>query len=91
MGPDDDRAVRVRALRIGEDELVVIRVPLPAADLSALPRAQRETAELLLAGLGNAEIARRRGRSERTVANQVAAIFRRFGVSSRAELVAKLG
>lgn len=91
MGPDDDRAVRVRSLRIGEDELVVIRVPLLAADLSGLPRAQRETAELLLAGLGNAEIARRRGRSERTVANQVAAIFRRFGVSSRAELVAKLG
>ncbi len=79
------------SLTVGEDELVVVRVPLPAADLGALPPAQREIAELLLAGLGNAEIARRRGRSERTVANQVAAIFRRFGVSSRAELAAKLG
>lgn len=50
--------------------------------------AQREVLDLLLRGLSNAEIARRRARSERTVAHQVDSLFRRFGVGSRAELVA---
>lgn len=34
-------------------------------------------------------IARRRGTSPRTVANQIASIFRKHGVGSRAELVAR--
>jgi DNA-binding CsgD family transcriptional regulator len=50
--------------------------------------AQREVLALLLQGLSNAEIARRRRRSERTVAHQVDSLFRRFGVGSRAELIA---
>jgi DNA-binding CsgD family transcriptional regulator len=50
--------------------------------------AQREVLELLLRGLSNAEIARQRGRSERTVAHQVDRLFRRLRVGSRAELVA---
>ena len=50
--------------------------------------AQREVLELLLRGLSNAEIARRRRRSGRTVAHQVDSLFRRFGVGSRAELIA---
>ena len=43
----------------------------------------------LLAGASNAEISRERGTSVRTVANQVAVIFRKYGVSSRGELAAK--
>ncbi len=50
--------------------------------------AQREVLDLLLRGLSNAEIARRRGRSERTVAHQVDSLFRRYHVGSRAELIA---
>jgi DNA-binding NarL/FixJ family response regulator len=42
----------------------------------------------LLEGKRNADIARERGTSVRTVANQVAAIFRKLKVRSRAELVA---
>lgn len=42
----------------------------------------------LLDGQSNAEIAARRGRSARTVANQVAAVLRKLGVSSRIELIA---
>jgi DNA-binding NarL/FixJ family response regulator len=37
-----------------------------------------------------ATIARRRGTSERTVANQIASIFRRLHVSGRAELLSRL-
>ena len=50
--------------------------------------AQREVLDLLLQGLSNAEIARRRRRSARTVAHQVDSLFRRFHVGSRAELIA---
>jgi DNA-binding CsgD family transcriptional regulator len=50
--------------------------------------AQREVLDLVLAGLSNAEIARRRGRSVHTVAHQVDAIFRRLEVGSRLELYA---
>ena len=53
-----------------------------------VPAAQREVLGLVLAGLSNEEIARRRRRSERTVAHQVAALFRRLDVGSRAELLA---
>jgi DNA-binding NarL/FixJ family response regulator len=52
-----------------------------------LPEALGEVLDLLLAGLSNTEIARRRRRSPRTVAHQVDAIFRRLDVGSRAELV----
>jgi DNA-binding CsgD family transcriptional regulator len=53
-----------------------------------LSSAQREVLDLLIEGHSNAEIARRRGRSPRTVAHQVASLFRRLGVASRAELFA---
>jgi DNA-binding NarL/FixJ family response regulator len=57
---------------------------------AALSPAEREVLELLAAGHTNAEIARRRRSSVRTVANQVASIFRRLGVGSRAQLAAAL-
>jgi DNA-binding NarL/FixJ family response regulator len=61
---------------------------LAEADLTA---AERGVAEDLLRGLGNRQIAARRGVSLRTVANQVAAIFVKLGVSSRAQLAATIG
>ncbi len=54
-----------------------------------LTPAEREVARLVLEGLSNAEIARRRGRSIRTVANQVASIFAKAGAGSRRELAAR--
>jgi len=50
--------------------------------------AQREVLDLLLRGFSNAEIARQRRRSERTVAHQVDSLYRRLRVGSRAELIA---
>jgi DNA-binding NarL/FixJ family response regulator len=73
--------------------MVLLEWPLQAAVLPAdrLTSAEIAVAELAVAGLGNAEIGRRRGTSERTVANQLASIYRKLGVGSRTELVAHLG
>jgi DNA-binding NarL/FixJ family response regulator len=58
---------------------------LPALDVpSCLTPAEADVARLLGCGLSNAGIAARRGSSERTVANQVASIFRKMGLGSRA-------
>ncbi len=62
------------------------RTALPA-DLTA---AERAVAALLVQGLSNVAIAVRRNRSARTVANQVASIFRKAGVGARAELLARI-
>jgi DNA-binding NarL/FixJ family response regulator len=58
--------------------------------IEQLTDAERAVLAALLAGSTNADIARRRECSERTVANQVQAIFRKLGVRSRAELAVRL-
>lgn len=58
---------------------------------SKLTAAEQDVALLILRGLSNAAIARVRGTSVRTVANQVAAILDKVGVGSRLELCARLG
>ena len=55
-----------------------------AAKLTA---AEREVAEMVLAGLSNAAIATTRQVALSTVAKQVRNVFVKLGVSSRAELV----
>jgi DNA-binding CsgD family transcriptional regulator len=76
---------------VGGDEYVLLE--WPAATIIApacLTLAERKVMELLLGGLSNAAIATARGSSPRTVANQVASIFQKLGVGSRAELFARL-
>lgn len=51
-----------------------------------LTGAEREVLRAVLEGRTNASIARDRGTAVRTVANQVAALFRKFGASSRLDL-----
>ncbi|MCA9631916.1 MAG: helix-turn-helix transcriptional regulator [Myxococcales bacterium] len=60
-------------------------------DLAKLTAAENEVTELVAQGLTNAQIAERRQASERTVANQLQSVFRKLGVSSRSELIVKLG
>ncbi len=55
---------------------------------SELTVAEREVALLALEGKSNAEIARARTCSVRTVANQLQSVFRKLGIRSRAELAA---
>lgn len=68
-----------------------IRVPRPDRALAAwLAPAEHAVIALIVEGQSYAEIARARSTSIRTVANQVAAGFRRLGVSGRAELLCLL-
>jgi DNA-binding CsgD family transcriptional regulator len=54
----------------------------------ALTPAERETALLLLKGFGHRDIAELQGKSERTVRQHAIAVYRKSGLSGRAELSA---
>lgn len=58
--------------------------------LPVLSAAEHEVLVLLLDGHDTRGIADARGTSPRTTANQVASIFKKLGVGSRAELAAKV-
>jgi DNA-binding CsgD family transcriptional regulator len=80
------------SVRMGQADLEALvteshtRLELP----SSLTQAEREVAESVVRGLANAEIARARGTSVRTVANQMRTLFEKLGVGSRGELRARL-
>jgi DNA-binding NarL/FixJ family response regulator len=71
----------VRVISIARPDLYLI---------GRLPGAELDIVKCLLEGHSHACIARRRGTSQRTIANQIASVFRRLNVSSRAELVHRL-
>jgi DNA-binding NarL/FixJ family response regulator len=91
----------IRMMRAGNDEFALdvdgglLRVlaesdptrPAPGT----LTLAEREVLEAIRQGRSNAHIAATRGRSERTVANQVASILRKTGRGSRYELMTDAG
>jgi DNA-binding NarL/FixJ family response regulator len=69
----------------------VIEVPRPERGLeSVFPKASLDVLRRLVEGQCYAAMAGSRGTSERTIANQVSAIFRRLRVSGRNELVHRL-
>lgn len=59
-------------------------------DLRALSKAHGRVVHLLLEGLSDREIADRLGIARNTVHNHLREIYRKFGVHSRAELIARL-
>jgi DNA-binding CsgD family transcriptional regulator len=83
-----------RVTRIG-DRLLLVSVPIEAnvemPGVSSLTAAEREVAELAARGLSGVAIARKRGCSPRTVANHMAAVYRKLGVGSRRELRVRFG
>jgi DNA-binding CsgD family transcriptional regulator len=84
--PSDLDAVHVVAR---DAELVVFSYARePPAPASILSDAESVILAAILEGRSNAEIARTRRRSVRTVANQVASLFRKLRVRSRGELAA---
>jgi DNA-binding NarL/FixJ family response regulator len=76
----------VTPLAFGSEHYIVMSVPTFGSAFERLTRTERLLVQALLAGSSNCEIARRRGRSPRTIANQVASIYRKLGISSRLEL-----
>jgi len=93
------RARGIRLVHDGEDYAVLELTPsVGAAEVTtasppggSMSPAEREVLVLLTRGLSNDEIAKERGTSVRTVANQLQNLYRKFQVTSRVELVAKLG
>lgn len=77
---------------IGGDAFAVLEFPIAdfgASRLaSSLSGSERDVMRLMLEGKTNSEIARDRRRAVRTVANQVASIFKKLGIGSRCELYA---
>jgi DNA-binding CsgD family transcriptional regulator len=83
VGPN----IRVTRVAVGEEELVVFSIPM-GRDLRAarFTVAEEDITRRILSGDSNAQIAAARHTSVRTVANQIARLFRKLGVASRAEL-----
>jgi DNA-binding CsgD family transcriptional regulator len=78
-------------MSVGGEEIGVLSYPIPPPALPpSLSAAERIVALALLEGLSNSEIAKIRKTSVRTVANQVASLFQKLGVRSRAEAVVAL-
>jgi len=90
MKPDSKRA-EAKLLRQGDLELLVIDLPASPELPAELTPSERDIVMRLFEGTSNREIARARGTSERTVANQLRCIYRKLGVFSRSELVATMG
>jgi DNA-binding NarL/FixJ family response regulator len=83
--------LRVSTFELGSETVLVASYPKTVEKKTkSLTAAEQDVLRLLLTGSSNAEIARARNKSSRTVCNQVASIFRKFDVSSRLELARKL-
>lgn len=91
-GPEPPAGLRAYRFVFKEEEHLVLSFPVAAASLpDQLTDAERVVLRELLAGKRNAEIARSRGTSPRTVANQISSLYRKLGVASRAEIAARFG
>ena len=75
--------------RIGADIPQVANDQPPLAEIADLPPRLRQTLEGLLGGDSEKQIAHRLGLSRHTVHVYVKALYKRFGVSSRGELLAR--
>ena len=74
-------------VKIGSDEYVLLSFPIPTWHLpEGLSEAEQAVVIAVLKGASNEDVARVRGTSPRTVANQLRSIFTKLKVSSRVEL-----
>jgi DNA-binding CsgD family transcriptional regulator len=83
------RDVRVTPLG-GDLVLVSVSVAVSPSLQGALTDAEWQVAALAATGMSNASIASRRGTSKRTIANQLAGIYGKLGLSGRRGLRASL-
>jgi DNA-binding CsgD family transcriptional regulator len=82
--------VAVEYVESAGQHFAVIAMPLGAKLPASLSPAERAVAALAIAGKSNADIARARGVSRRTIENQLATAMKKLGVTSRAELSAAI-
>lgn len=87
----DTNGAFAASIALGRNRLIVLEIPLAKEPPVELTEAEGEIASMLLLGATNQEIADRRGTSVNTVHNQVASIFAKVDVNSRAELARKMG
>jgi DNA-binding CsgD family transcriptional regulator len=88
----DRSDVRAWRIRWGEEELAMITIPcLFESKIEKLVTpAEMSVVRDVICGKSNADIAWSRGTSARTVANQLASIYRKLKLTSRQELIALL-
>lgn len=80
------------AVRTIDDELSILSIPMVPSFhvMQMLTDAEREICRYVMLGWSTDQIAGRRCTSERTVANQLASIFRKLGITDRFELAHRL-
>jgi DNA-binding CsgD family transcriptional regulator len=79
------------SLPFQDDGWVVLSYSLhPACELERLTESEAVVALLAMSGLSNLQIAHVRSASQRTIANQLASVYRKLGGASRACLAAAL-
>lgn len=83
-------SVQVHHAEQDDGEIVVVTYPIVPHYPTILTETEREVVLEIMRGESNATIAHARRTSVNTVANQIAAIFGKLAVNSRAELTAKL-
>jgi DNA-binding CsgD family transcriptional regulator len=87
--PPAPEGLRAARFQLDGDELAVLSYPLSSVALpECLSAAERDVALRVIAGKSNAQIAAARGTAVRTVANQIASLFKKLGVGSRREIIA---
>ena len=87
VAPDDLSATE---LDVGGETFILFEWSSAPVFFEGLTEAERDVVSGILRGESNRDIGKRRGTHARTVANQVAGIFRKLGVQSRAELAARI-
>ncbi len=84
------RAVYVKCGVTGRTSFMAQFRRIQSDGLADLPRRQREVAERVVRGKANATIAQEIGVSHFTIKNHLKALFKKFGVGSRTELMSVL-
>jgi len=88
--PRPPPGLSAETFELGNLQFVLFELPLELGAPASFTPAERAVLRHIARGLSSREIARERGSSERTVANQLASMYRKLNVNSRQELIAAL-
>jgi DNA-binding CsgD family transcriptional regulator len=82
------RGLTSTTFELGSEEYAVFSFPLPEIAVPAgLTASETDVVRAVLGGCSNAEIARARGTSSNTIANQLRSVYSKLGVDGRLALV----